>query len=375
MTNSEFDIQKAIAERNYTASMQLFEHAMKKGNISELVREIEQIEEEAPLLTLELRDHIFYFLRMWSIYFAVQIPSIDVLKLLDDNSISKNAPVFMIEFIRNLLDRKDSRFSQFCVNIDTISSDHYAILLPSILHQRIEELEKCKIQFLEGPIQLYCTSDLFDTYYGQKIVAAIHEQKSFDIVINESQFTLIKESLDSAGFDVTSMLERVNSDLWDDFLKSKRKLRIQHGSLGELSVLHRVKSARSNIFAKNFQQQVTAMNAINLSRTQLCNDVLMSVSSDRNHQMRRRALNQLGESGDSSTIIFLADIMQTDKDQSIRTEAARSYSLLASRSQLTGISHTIPPSSSKSYALDISEVNKLLNAIIAKGMPTTMIDD
>ena len=375
MTDIAQSIQKAIAERNYAASTHMLDHALRENSLPDLIVVLEEMEEAAPLLTLELRDHIFYYLGMWDIYFAVQITSIDILRILHEHNVEKDAPIFMIEYIRNLLDTKDNRFSQFCVNVGTISGGHYAILVPSILDQRMEELMNCRIQYTDGYKPFYCTAELLETYYGGKIVTAIHEHRSFDIVVSPEQFTIIQEGLTCAGIDTSLMLDRVDPDLWDDFVKEKRKPRIERGGSGELSVLHRVKSARSNIYSKVFQQQATALKAIDLAKTQLCNDVLMSVVSDPTHPMRRRALNQLGESGDSSTIEFLATIMKNDGDASVRKEAARTYSMLTSRSQMSSIDHKIPRRPSKSALLDISRINKILNTLIAKEMPAVMIDD
>ncbi|MHA1613999.1 MAG: hypothetical protein ACTSYJ_04090, partial [Candidatus Thorarchaeota archaeon] len=96
MTDLELDIQKAIAERNYAASAYLLEHALQEGSLLELIKKLEEINEAASLLTLEFRDHIFHYLGMWDIYFAVQIPTVDVLQILHENNIEQDAPIFMI---------------------------------------------------------------------------------------------------------------------------------------------------------------------------------------------------------------------------------------------------------------------------------------
>ncbi|MHA1863669.1 MAG: HEAT repeat domain-containing protein, partial [Candidatus Thorarchaeota archaeon] len=155
----------------------------------------------------------------------------------------------------------------------------------------------------------------------------------------------------------------------------KKRIIHQNSEAGELSVLRRVISARSNIYADNFRQQLTALNAIVLAKTQLCNDILMALVSDDSHQIRRRVLRHLGESGDSAVMEFLAGVMKNDDDESIRNEAARAYSMLISSSQFSNIDHTMPPPSKKTPPLIISEINRILNDLITKGMPSTMIDD
>lgn len=375
MTDIAGTLQKAVAERDYPASFHILDDAFHKDHIPDIISEIEDIEESTTHYTLEIRDHVLYYLGMWDIYFAVQMTTPDILRILTEQRNVEEPSIFMIDFIRNLLDTHDSRFSQFCVSIETISSGHYAILVPSVLEQRMDELEKCRIQYKEIPEPLYCTADLLDTYYGGKIVSAIHRNKSFDIIVDSEQFSVIQEGLASAGLDTSSMLDKLDAEAWDAFVSIKRKPKIHRGGSGELSVLHRVKSARSNIYARNFRQQVAALNAISESKTQLCNDVLMNVASHPSNQMSLRALNQLGESGDSNTIEFLAGIMKNTKDGSIRKEAARAFSTLTSRSQLMRGTHLIPRLPVKSPILDISKINRILNTLIVKGMPSTMIDD
>ena len=93
MTDLELEIQKAIVERNYSASAYLLDRALHEGSLLKLVTKLEEIEEKASLLTLEIRDHIFHYLGMWDIYFAVQIPTADVLQILHENDESMDVVV------------------------------------------------------------------------------------------------------------------------------------------------------------------------------------------------------------------------------------------------------------------------------------------
>ncbi|MFW9810071.1 MAG: HEAT repeat domain-containing protein [Candidatus Thorarchaeota archaeon] len=367
--------QDAVAERDYSTSSLLIEQALKQGNITDMARSLETIEGSVHHLTLEVRDHIFHTLGLWDVYFAVQMSSTDVLKLLKDQETRENARIFMVDFIRNLLKRKDKRFDQFCVNIQTVSKGHYAVLVPQILEERTEELLKCKIQFNEGPPPQYCTADLLDTYYGGKIVTATHGHRAFDIVVNEAQYITIRDSLASAGLEIDPMLVKMDDDEWEDYLQKRRKPERgkSSGELDELVVLHRVKSARSDIYSKLFRKQVAALNAIEASKTQLCNDILMDVITSPTHQLRMRALRLLSQTGDLMTLEFLADLMKNDRDSSIRKEAARVYSSLSSIS--AGLGRVSPPVVIANPFLKLSRINNILNTLISKRMPTTMIDE
>jgi HEAT repeat protein len=89
--------------------------------------------------------------------------------------------------------------------------------------------------------------------------------------------------------------------------------------------------------------------------------------------MRKRALKQLGESGDLTTLDFLDDMMKNDGNMSIRREAARAFSALTSRKAGMGLSSPLP--TPKPPVVDISKINIILNTLIAKAMPTSMIDE
>jgi hypothetical protein len=179
------------------------------------------------------------------------------------------------------------------------------------------------------------------------------------------------------------MLQEFNPDDWERYVNRKRRPRDIHNrsnvaqppgrEFSELIVLHRVKSARSNIYSDVFQRQDAALRAIERAKTQRCNDILMDVASNPSHPMRKRALHELGETGDSTVLSFLDKVMKNDRDKSMRREAARAYSNLSSL--YSGLDLSIPVPELKPPALDIAEINRTLNNLIAKGMPTTMIDE
>ena len=298
--------------RDYIESSRILDSVLKNGQLSELIHDLEEHEKETSLITLELRDHIFHYLKMWDIYFAVQISSIGILRILEENDVRENPQIFMTDFIRDLFVAHDNRFDQFCVNIQTISHGHYAILVQPIIEKRTEELLKCKIPFLEGPPTLYSAADLLDTYYGSKIVSAAHSQKQFDIVLTQDEYETVRASLEQTGFDISNMLQQMNSDEWEKYVKRRRMARDIHtGSdraqpegreFSELIVLRRVKSARSNIYSDIFERQDAALRAIQRSGTQRCNDILMDVATNPSHPMRKRVIYELGEIGDASVL-------------------------------------------------------------------------
>ncbi|MFX1483910.1 MAG: HEAT repeat domain-containing protein [Promethearchaeota archaeon] len=393
MIDAEERLLNAITRVDYSASSQIIDQALKDGRLPDLVREIEAIEGVPNYSSLELRDHVFYYLRMWDIYFAVQIPSRKIIRILDAQGVQRNASVFMVEFIRNLLENRDNRFDQFCANIQTISKGHYAVLIPSILEQRMEELIHCEIQFNSGPPQQYCTAELLRTYYGWKIVNAVHENRYFDIVVDEKQFSMIRDSLEASGINVDAMLVELDSSEWSQHVERRRS---RHTSINddssssahnsstdhwkspyensrELGILHRVKSARTIIYRNDFHQQTSALSTIIASKTQLCNDILMDIASDPSHPMRNRAIQALGYSGDSIALEFLGNIMKNGAQDSVRNVAIRAYSSLASK--IAGLGFVAPPPATTPLVVDIAKINSLLNDMIINNVPSSILED
>jgi hypothetical protein len=209
------DLKQAILERNFPASRHLLERARREAKMASIADLLEEEYEESQHHTLELRDHVTSYLGIWDVYFAVQLTSIQMLRLLAEDK-SADAAVFMLNHIRSLLEQGDPLFDQFFVSVETISRGPFAVLLPEILTRRSEELENCIIYYRTGSNPLYCTASLLRTYYGRKIVSAILDDKVFNSVVSENVFMKIEESLISAGMDPSKMLVSVSPKDWED---------------------------------------------------------------------------------------------------------------------------------------------------------------
>lgn len=373
MTKIIDDIQIALEEHNFPVSNHLLNHVLQKNLVSEIMEALERQYNESVHQTLQFRDHILYFLGMWDVYFAIQISSFDLFRELKHLDRREDVVPFMLEFVRNLQERNDLRFDQFSLNVEKISQSHYAVLLPRLLNQRMEELEECKIHHRTGTNPLYCTKNLLETYYGNRIVSAALDNRVFGTVVGEKDFKMIAESLTSAGVDVSAMLVEVDKESWSSIVCEIKETRETDYQSLELRELHRVFAARTEIFLDSFRKQVAALDTITSSKTHICNDILVNIASDSNHPMQRRAIKALGESGDSSILDYLSNLMN-DSDKSVRIEAARAFSFLTSRSKWSAVTHRIP-ASSKAPPPDISKINQLLNTIIMRDMPSAIIDD
>lgn len=373
MTDLAHELQTAITERNFPASSHLLEHVRKASKIADVAELLENEYDSLSYHTLELRDHVTYYLGMWDVYFAVQISSLDMLRFLSEEA-ETDPQIFMVDFVRDLLKNQDPRFDQFYTSVETISKGQYAILLPDILSHRTDELEKCTIYYKQGPIPLYCTANLLRTYYGYQIIAATMNDRVFESVVSEKTFSIIENSLTSAGLDVSKMLVGIEPEDWEDVICKVGLIEASHEESKELRTLHRVYAARSEIFLESFRKQTAALDTILSAKTQLCNDILMAVASDSTHEMHLRAVKGLGDVGGMDVLEFLSGMLRV-KDTSIRNVAARAISTLASHSKWSSVSHKIPTSPSKASALDISKINQILNTLIAKEMPAAMIED
>jgi hypothetical protein len=367
------DFRQAVIERNFHSSRHLLERAKRNGQIPLIAKAIEQDYEVSQHHTLEMRDHVTYYLGLWDVYFAVQISSIELLHLIQENG-QRDAAVFMLNFVKALLEENDPRFDQFYVAVEIISKGPYAVLLPDILTKRSDELENCVIYYRTGDRPLYCTANLLRTYYGRKIVSAILDDSVFNSVVTQNSFTKIEESLTLAGIDVSRMLTPVDPEDWEDTICRVNIIDTSPEESKELGTLHRVFASRTELFLESFRKQAAALETIQNSKTHLCNDVLVIVAADSKHEMQLRALKTLGETGDSATLEFLSKMIRVD-DPAVRNVAARAFSVLSSHSRWSSAGHAFPLVEQQQSLLDISKVNRILNTLLAKKMPTEMIED
>ena len=367
-------LQKAIEQKNFVESNSILKQALLSGKISKISEHFEETSIEAPHNTLELRDHVLQFLGLWDLYFAVQIPSLDLLSIIQESESNSDIGTATMDFIRGLVEENDERLDQSGIYIERLSKSQYAVILPQILTTRSEELEHCSIPFRDEVTPKYCIANLMNTYYGKKIVTAALSEKQLDVVVGRSVFNKISESLSSAGLDVSLMLHTATEKEWDELLCKIRESHPSETISRELRLLNRVKLARTEIFLDSFRKQVAALDTILSAKTQICNDVLMLIAADRENAMRRRAINALGQTGNSITMEFLSNLLN-DSDEGARTEAIRAYSILASESKWSGVQQKPSSPTRKTPLLDIAKINRVLNTLLAKNMPTDIIED
>jgi len=367
-------LRKAIEQKNFAASSSILKQVLLSGKASKISEHFKETDIETSHNTLELRDHVLQFLGLWDLYFAIQVSSFNLLSIIQVNGSESDIGIATMNFIRGLVDRNDERLDQSGIDIGRLSKSQYAVILPQILTTRSEELEHCIIQVRDGISPKYCIANLMKTYYGKKIVTAALSEKQLDVAVGKSVFNKISESLSSAGLDVSSMLHIVTEKQWDDLLCKIKESHPSEIKSRELRLLNRVKLARAEIFLNSFRKQVAALDTILSAKTQICNDVLMLIAADRENAMRRRAINALGQSGNSVTMEFLSNLLN-DRDDGTRTEAIRAYSILASESKWSGVQQKPSSPSRKTPLLDIAKINRVLNTLLAKNMPTDIIED
>lgn len=374
MTNVGTELHDAIQAKNYSASSTLLNKIIEDNLVDKVAVQFGEQDTQDSHPTLEFRDHALYFMGLWELYFAIEIPSIELLVDIQERRNENDTEIVSIELIREWIEDNDARLNQSFIDLEAISRTRFAVLLPQILTQRSEELENCVIPFRTTPNEQYCIVNLLKTYYGKKIATAALSDSNIDTVVGKKTFGKLYRNLESAGLNVGLMLEEYDSVKWNEIICNITEQHESNIKSRELRLLHRVRTARFEIFLSSFRKQVAALDTILNSKTQVCNDVLMRIASDVTNPMRRRAINALGTTGDSTTMEFLSRFMN-DRDDGVKVEATRAFSLLASQSKWSGIQHKITPISQKVPLLDIAKINQVLNTLIAKNMPPALVDD
>jgi hypothetical protein len=192
------------------------------GKTSKLARTLHSAFRETR--DLRIRDHVAHFLAIEPIYCALEIPSYELLDVVKGSEDRYEAAQRMFEFVRNLVNSQSPQFNSNVVRIEKTASSAYSIILPQILHSRIQELRNCRVPYTtkisnKYERTLYYIGHLLNTRYGDSIIRTFpkSEVKS---VIGKELWNQISRALNDIGFEPDSKYEEIPSDDWYLHVKS-----------------------------------------------------------------------------------------------------------------------------------------------------------
>ncbi|RDE15408.1 MAG: hypothetical protein C4K49_06155, partial [Candidatus Thorarchaeota archaeon] len=131
---------------NFNESTRVLEELSEQKRLSELVSVLKHEDLLAPVTLLRLRDHVFTFLSGHAAYFALEIQSLDLLESVDGLD-TESARAFMLRNTSSLLGSKSPKLVQHAIDAEEAAESQYAVILPTLFEQRVEELQNCIVPF------------------------------------------------------------------------------------------------------------------------------------------------------------------------------------------------------------------------------------
>ncbi|MFW9888561.1 MAG: HEAT repeat domain-containing protein [Candidatus Thorarchaeota archaeon] len=223
----EIELLNAIGKSDYNASSNALEKSLFEGNIDKTSNTLRKMIDTKP--NLRIRDHVAFFLSIEPIYCSLEIPSYDLLSMVNCSEDRYHAAYEIFELVEKLVDSKDPKFNQRTFRIEEAAASAYAIMAPEVLRQRMQEMDDCIVPFAKPPAwrrgkdsDRYHIGMLLNTKYGESIIQSL---SGFNIrpIVGESIWKAIEAALLEVGFNPEAMCREITFDEWYDYVKSLEK--------------------------------------------------------------------------------------------------------------------------------------------------------
>ena len=136
MSMSISELLDAIAKDDFIASSEQLSLALQKTEIIQIASVLQDIVENENFPSLKIRDHIFEFLGLNPVYLALEIPSYELLQVINSKS-RDEVRLELYQLVKKWLESNDSCFIQEGVEVGQLGNSMYASLLPIILAARL----------------------------------------------------------------------------------------------------------------------------------------------------------------------------------------------------------------------------------------------
>lgn len=294
----------------------------------ELERIVEQ-EDTFHLFQLKIRDHVFDYLKCQGLYFALRIPSYQLLQLVSEHYERNKAVDRLLELVYMLNSQDDPTLDLSFVEIDSLKNSIFVVLIPELLSRRESELSNCVSYYSEAAGLKYSISELLKTHYGKKIAAACDIDPQHP-VIRSREFDKLRKAMSSLGLDIGMMQSEVPKDNWYEYATAASR-RLNGGNLKsrEMQVLHKTAYARLRLSSGNPSTVGAALLDISNSKTRFCNDAVVRIATVGSDSLRTEAVRVLEASKDLSQVGFLSSLIR-DSSGGLRTALATAVSSLSS---------------------------------------------
>lgn len=316
--------------QDFQASSIFLQSLFQNDMIEEFSSTLKEVIEETKSPTLSVRNHITYFFSMIPIYFALHIPSYEILliPLKEDNTEDFQSTIvqFTLASIRN----DDGNISITDLDVSITSKTEYAIIIPDIISKRMIQIENCKIFYYEEPIRertLYCISHLSKTSFGRRILLALDIPPS-KIIITNKDWKRISKALIELKLNPSLMLVKLDREDWFEVIDNE-SIRSKNNST-EIQLLEKVAYCTSLLESPSDSVRMQALKRLSAIDCIGHIEIIKKIIATAEKKEQAKALEILSSSGLPGNIEYLSDLVRKTDGQ-LRTDAAKALSRLTSR--------------------------------------------
>jgi hypothetical protein len=349
---------EAVADGDFVSSGEILDGSFSDGEIQLVADKIRAAVECADSSDLRYRDHVFAYLDLEAVYFALQIPCYELVYMLRGAAGKDDAIDDAYELVVTLAQMNDPSLVVREINVDRIRETDFAVLLPWVLSRRLEEIQKVTIAYsprdAADDAKRYCIVDLLDTYYGRKVVWAARGRKAYldpyeTIVVGQDVYEKVRIALENLDVDPDSILEEVSPNEWYKYVRDVTRRRFREQGSMELKTVADLITTIDLTSDEDVSSHMRLMTTIEQMRTSACNSWLVDVArGNRTVDIvsRTRSIDLLGTLGGAVERDVISALLPSS-DQEIRRAAAISLSKIESRLAWGGRPRGAPPRSSE----------------------------
>ncbi|UCE10649.1 MAG: hypothetical protein JSW61_01595 [Candidatus Thorarchaeota archaeon] len=332
------DFLGAVAKRDFRSSSEILLTAVTSGTTTDIAQQIGPFIEAWDHPSLSVRDHITSFLDLTPLYFAVNVHSLDIIRVFDGTDDHASLLKAVVRWVANLIEGQDPNMKQNAIDVMSIIGTAYASSLPTILDLRNSELESCKIPYSKTTARgkhrvRYNISTLMQSSFGRRLIESAIVLPENGIV-GEAGWYWTSSLLGQVGFKPEKMLTEVSQKEWYTFCRRNAAGVVCKDDRKEMIALADLRHTSESLLSPNRETQLTALTKLRANPTFVHNDALVGIVRDGESMLAALALDILETTGDASTVDALSDLVRV-QDHPYRTRIARSLSNLASKELTT----------------------------------------
>ena len=329
MTQAFSSLLKAINLQDLSLSSSVLREALLDGSLVSLAEEMKQSIESTPSNSLAFRDHTAAFLDFWPVYFALKIPSYEILISASDTEDSVDAQMLILELVRSLIETQDKRISVHQIDTQTASKGHYSLLLPILLEIRAREFDTFTIPFFKDDLRSrYFVGYLSATSYGQDLLDTLGVPVN-QLVIGENLWPSVENALTEIAITPSKRLIEVEEEEWVQLIKDFPDHKTSSHSK-EIAQMDKLYSALRSLKSPNPDYRAEGLKTVLDSGSVTAIPMIAPLMREGPLFERYLVIEALSEVGGPEAESLLGDLLQDD-DPVTRSKAARALAFFASK--------------------------------------------